>query len=266
MKKILLVAIACIIIGVIGISQTYTKAVDAVEKGDKEKVITNETIKSLDVKLDAGDIIVQKSQDSSFYVKQSGDLKRQKVSIAEDGETLKVQGEVEKGISLDFSFLSFGLKTPTLTVVVPERVYKELKINSSAGKIEVNEVKSDYVSVGTLGGDVDLERITAKKVEGSSEAGAVKLKKVIGKVIAQTTSGDVDVIDHDSKYDVEASSTAGDVDIRLLEKPQDAVITGKTFAGKVRIFNEENRDMKIGNGDVKISGKTSAGDVTIEAD
>ena len=44
-EKTILIAIACIIIGVIGISQTYEKAVQTAEKGDKENVIKNETLK-----------------------------------------------------------------------------------------------------------------------------------------------------------------------------------------------------------------------------
>ena len=43
-------------------------------------------------------------------------------------------------------------------------------------------------------------------------------------------------MDHDPKYDVEASSTAGDVEITLLEKPQDAVISGQSSAGDVTIL------------------------------
>ena len=265
MKKILLVAVACIIIGVIGISQTYTKAVDAAEKGDKEKVIKNEAIKNLEIDLDAGDVTVQKGNDSSFYIKQSGNIANQKVSIDEQGDTLKIQGKVKKGISLDFSFLSFGFKAPGVTIVVPDRAYQDIKVSSSAGEITVNDVKSERVEAATLGGDVEIERVTAKKVEGSSKAGEIKMKKVSGKVVAKTTSGDVDVIDHDSKYDLEASSTAGDVDIRLLEKPQDATVSGKTFAGEVKVFKEEERKVVVGNGSVKISGQTSAGDVTIEA-
>lgn len=45
-EKILLVAIACIIVGVIGISQTYKKAVANVEEGNKEEVIKNEALKT----------------------------------------------------------------------------------------------------------------------------------------------------------------------------------------------------------------------------
>ncbi|MFJ8454096.1 DUF4097 family beta strand repeat-containing protein [Bacillus paramycoides] len=264
MKKILLVAIACIIIGVIGISQTYEKAVQTAEKGNKEDVIKNETLKNVDIKLDAGDIDVQKSPDSSFYVKQSGDLRKQEIRIAEDGDTLKIKGEIEKGVSFDFSFFTFNFQTPTLTIFVPERPYQEIKVNSAAGQIEISDVKSDRVSVGTLAGEVDLKHITAKNVDASSKAGSVNIKKVIGKVTAKTASGDVDIIDHDSKYNLEASSTAGDVDITLLEKPKDAVITGRSTAGEVTIFNEENKNITIGNGSTKISGKTSAGDVTIE--
>ncbi|MGN7895436.1 DUF4097 family beta strand repeat-containing protein [Bacillus sp. 22475] len=264
MKKLFLIAIACIIIGVIGISQTYEKAVQTAEKGDKEDVIKNETLKNIEVKLDAGDIVVQKSPDSSFYVKQTGDARKQKIRIAEDGDTLKIVGEREKGASFDFSFYDFRFQTSTLTIFVPERSYQEIKVNSSAGQIEMSDVKSDRVSVRTLAGEVDLKHVTAKSVEGSSQAGEVNFQKVIGKVIAKTASGSVSVIEHDAKYDLEASSTAGDVDITLLEKPQDAVITGQSAAGDVMIFNEENKNITIGNGSKKISGKTAAGDVTIE--
>ncbi|MBE7096180.1 DUF4097 family beta strand repeat-containing protein [Bacillus cereus] len=264
MKKILLVAIACIIIGVIGISQTYEKAVQTAEEGNKEDVIKNETLKNIEVKLDAGDIVVQKSPDSSFYVKQSGDVRKHEVRIAEDGDTLKIIGEREKGASFDFSFYDFRFQTSTITLLVPERSYQEIKINSSAGQIEISDVKSDCVSVGTLAGEVDLKNVTAKSVEGTSKAGEVSFKKVIGKVTAKSASGEVHIMDHDPKYDVEASSTAGDVDITLLEKPQDAVITGQSAAGDVMIFNEENKNITIGHGSKKISGKTAAGDVTIE--
>lgn len=265
MKKILLVAVACIIIGIIGISQTYTKAVDAEEKGDKEKVIKNEEIRNLEIDLDAGDVTVQKGNDSSFYIKQSGNIAKQKVSIDEERDTLKIQGKVKKGPSFDFSFFTFGLKTPGITIVVPERSYQEIKVSSSAGEITVSDLKGERIDVSTLGGDVEMERVTARKVEGSSKAGEVKMKKVSGKVVAKTTSGDVDIVDHDPKYDLEASSTAGEVDIRLLQKPQDATISGKTFAGEVEIFKEEKKNVTLGNGSVKISGQTSAGDVTIEA-
>ncbi|MFJ1103753.1 DUF4097 family beta strand repeat-containing protein [Bacillus sp. RA(2023)] len=264
MKKILLAAIACIIIGVIGISQTYEKAVQTAEKGNKEDVIKNETLKNIEVKLDAGDIVVRKSPDSSFYVKQSGDARKQEIRIAEDGDTLKIIGEREKGASFDFSFYDFRFQTSTVTLLVPERSYEEIKVNSSAGQIEISDVNSDHVIAGALAGEVALKHVTAKSVEGSSKAGEVNFKKVIGKVTAKTASGEVHIMDHDPKYDVEASSTAGDVDITLLEKPQDAVITGQSAAGEVMIFNEENKNITIGKGSKKISGKTAAGDVTIE--
>lgn len=189
MKKILLVAIACIIIGVIGISQTYEKAVQTAEEGNKEDVIKNETLINIEVKLDAGDIVVQKSPDSSFYVKQSGDVRKQEVLITEAGDKLKIIGEREKGAAFDFSFYDFRLQTSTLTLLVPERSYQDVKVNSSAGQIEISDVKSDRVSVETLAGEVDLKHVTAKNVEGSTKAGEVNFKKVTGKVTAKTTSG-----------------------------------------------------------------------------
>lgn len=38
-------------------------------------------------------------------------------------------------------------------------------------------MKSERIEAATLGGDVEIERVTAKKVEGSSKAGGIKMKK-----------------------------------------------------------------------------------------
>ncbi|MGK3612281.1 DUF4097 family beta strand repeat-containing protein [Bacillus cereus] len=263
MKKILLVVIACIIIGVIGISQTYEKAVQTAEKGNKEDIIKNETLKNIEVKLDAGDIAIQKSPDASFYVKQSGDARKQELRIAEDGDTLKIIGKREKGASFDFSFYDFKFQTSTLTLLVPERSYQDVKVNSSAGQIEISDLKSERVSVETVAGEVNLKHVTAKNVEGATKAGEMNFKKVKGKVSTKTTSGEINILDHDATFNLEASSIAGDIDITLSEKPQDAIITGQSAAGDVTIFNEENNNVTIGNGSKKISGKTTAGDITI---
>ena len=49
---------------------------------------------------------------------------------------------------------------------MPERSYQDVKVSSSAGQIEISDVKSDRVSVETLAGEVDLKHVTAKNVEG----------------------------------------------------------------------------------------------------
>ena len=48
---------------------------------------------------------------------------------------------------------------------MPERSYQDVKVNSSAGQIEMSDVKSDSVSVRTLAGEVELKQVTAKNVE-----------------------------------------------------------------------------------------------------
>ena len=45
----------------------------------------------------------------------------------------------------------------------------------------MSDVKSDSVSVRTLAGEVELKQVTAKNVEGSTKAGEVNFKKVLGK-------------------------------------------------------------------------------------
>ena len=52
---------------------------------------------------------------------------------------------------------------------------------------------------------------------------------------AKTTSGEINIQDHDSKYNLEASSTRR-YRYYFIGKPQDAVITGQSAAGDVTIL------------------------------
>ncbi|PGK39350.1 hypothetical protein CN907_12815 [Bacillus anthracis] len=95
--------------------------------------------------------------------------------------------------------------------------------------------------------------------------GVIGISQTYEKAVQTAEEGNKeDVIKNETLKNIEVKLDAGDVDITLLEKPQDAVITGQSAAGDVMIFNEENTNITIGNGSKKISGKTTAGDVTIE--
>ncbi len=62
---------------------------------------------------------MQESLDSSFYVEQTVDARKQEIYITEDSDTVKIIGERERDASFDFSFYDFRFQTSTLTLLLP---------------------------------------------------------------------------------------------------------------------------------------------------
>lgn len=265
MKKLLLLAVVCIIVGGIGASLTwksYAETVNKIKERETQKIEANEQIKNIQVDLEAGDVKIEKGHDSSFYIEKSAMLEKQEVIVEEKGDTLIVEADIEKGISFDFSFLS--VRAPQITVIVPEREYNDIKAHTKAGDVTVLNLDSERVDVSTSAGDINVQNVATSVVEGISKAGDIQTNNVTGDVIAKTMSGDVDMIDHAPNYSVVANSKAGDIYIRLLETPKDAKVIGNSTAGDVEIFQQEDKFVEFGNGEVTIKGETLAGDVKVE--
>ncbi|PHA03117.1 hypothetical protein COE51_01880 [Bacillus pseudomycoides] len=271
MRKVVFIALFCIVIGGIGLfftgSAFFMKSVtgSAETKKLEQKQFKNEQIKNINVDTDVGDVVIEKGKTDSFEVRYSGDQEKRKLDVNENGETLQVEVKTNKKHIFDFSFSPFDLKDESLTVIVPERVYNKIEAKTTAGTIHMQDIQSGDISAYSAAGDVEMKEMKAQKVKASSSAGKIVLHKVEGKVHAETAAGSVEVMQHNPQYSVEAESAAGDVNIQLQEMPKDAVVKGSSHAGNVKIFGKENKEITLGTGNVQISGETAAGSVKIEA-
>ncbi|MGG0185198.1 DUF4097 family beta strand repeat-containing protein [Bacillus rhizoplanae] len=270
MRKIVFIALVCIVIGGIGLfftgSAFFMKSVNgsAETKKLEQKQFKNDQIKNINVDTDVGDVVIEKGKTDSFEIRYSGDQEKRKLDVNEKGETLQVEVKTKKKHIFDFSFFSFGFKGESLIVAVPERVYNQIEIETEAGNIQVRDIQSENVSAHTAAGEVEMKQIKSNNVNTSSSAGDIVLHKVEGKVLAEATAGNIEVTQHNPQYSIEAESAAGDVNIQLQEVPKDAVVKGSSHAGDVKIFGKENKEITLGNGKVQISGETAAGDVKIK--
>ncbi|WP_440603808.1 DUF4097 family beta strand repeat-containing protein [Bacillus sp. GB_SG_008] len=270
MRKIVFIALVCIVIGGIGLffagSAFFMKSVtgSAETKKLEQKQFKNDQIKNINVDTDVGDVVIEKGKTDSFEVRYNGNQEKRKLDVNEKGETLQVEVKTKKKHIFDFSFFSFGFKGESLIVVVPERVYNQIEIETEAGNIQVRDIQSENVSAHTAAGEVEMKQIKSNNVNTSSSAGDIVLHKVEGKVLAEATAGNIEVTQHNPQYSIEAESAAGDINIQLQEVPKDAVVKGSSHAGDVKIFGKENKEITLGNGKVQISGETAAGNVKIK--
>lgn len=83
LRKLLLLAVTCILVGGIGAGLTwksYAETTNEVKEGATEKIEANENIKKIQVKLDTGDVKIQKGNDSFFYIEKSAMMENQEIT------------------------------------------------------------------------------------------------------------------------------------------------------------------------------------------
>lgn len=259
MKKVLWVAgILIVLLAIASIIATVNQ-----KTIKTEKTVKNDKIIDIKIKGNVGDITLVKGNDDTFSIVQVSNSKKHTLEVEENGDTLVINSHIKKFFSFDLSLQA--VKTPTLRVTVPARVYQDITLSNSVGDIKIDDIEGTNLTVKTSTGDIKATKLTAKDIELTSTVGDVKVYKTNGDIEVKTSTGDVTVVSKESDKNIEASSSVGDIVITLPKEPKDANVKGKTTLGDVQVFGKENKDISFGNGTYKISGKTSTGDVTIDA-
>lgn len=259
MKKVLWVAgILIVLLAIATIIATVSQKTIKTEKTVKNDEITNIKIKG-----NVGDITLVKGNDDTFSIVQVSNSKKHTLEVEENGDTLVINSHIKKFFSLNLSLQA--AKTPTLRVTVPARVYQDITLSNSVGDIKIDDIEGTNLTIKTTTGDIKATKLTAKDIELTSTVGDVKVYQINGDIEAKTSTGDVTVVSKESDRNIEVSSSVGDIVITLPKEPKDANVKGKTTLGDVQLFGKEDKDILFGAGTYKISGKTSTGDVTIDA-
>ena len=239
---------------------------------------------TLEVSIPAGDIDVQTTDGEETHLVVDGDERLlENLEVRHDGDRVSVQlkGKSKIGFSLSLGSMVFGNEGIVVRARIPHGSSLRTKtasadidvsgrllgadVNSVSGDLRICGEAADDVSVKTVSGDVELERIGGKlsvqSVSGDVRAGRsggdVELKSVSGdlridaltdgEVRFTSVSGDVEFgIAQGSLLDVDAGSTSGDLSSEVplasdLGHVGDGdgptvVVRGKTISGDVRVF------------------------------
>ena len=274
MKKLLIIALALVLIGAVVWAASAAAMGFDFQKMDSGTYETNTyTVKDADFQ----NISIEASVEKIAF-RPAGDGKCSVVCY--EGAHWKHCVEVSDGTltvkALDNRKLSdrflFNLKAPEITVYLPERAYSELFIETDTGDIEIPAefsferiaVKGDTSDVTCLADakdGVDIDVTTGDITLTSIEAGAVDLRVTTGKISAQSVkiAGDL-VIRVDT-----GKTLLRDVTCRgLVSEGTTGDITLSNFvaADTLRITRDTG-DVEFDGSDAEsIFVKTSTGDVT----
>ncbi len=184
---------------------------------------------------------------------------------------LKVEKTSSKlNIKLEHNSNSYSVveSDVVLEVFVPKSFNGELNTTSSSGDIYMKDLVGKNLNVSASSGDLQLENLEAQVFNLTTSSGEIILNDSLGEIRAASSSGDIFLDNSRSNENINATTSSGDVSIKLGDDANYKV-EGTTSSGDVYydgpISIEKDRSGKfnltIGSGEKSIKVSTSSGDV-----
>lgn len=144
-----------------------------------------------------------------------------------------------------------------ITVYIPKKI-SNLKIDSGAGKIEIADIASEYISINQGAGKLSIEnsKFDSSKIQGgagesiikSSELNNLKLDAGVGKVELEGK------ITGNSKIEC----GIGEMNINLIGEEEEYYVTAEKGIGSIRIDGKEQTTYGNGKNRIKLEGGIGA--------
>ena len=164
----------------------------------------------LDVSAVDAEIHIQLAQDGACRV-VCDETERWHYAVEVQDGALAVRSDANWGTGIHIN-----VKSPQLTIELPEKAYAELKLHSVSGDVDVTGLRIGALAIDTTSGEVELESADAANFSITSVSGDVKGSLRSGKTFdVRTVSGDVKLPQSTSGGAFRANTTSGDVEISL---------------------------------------------------
>lgn len=193
------------------------------------------------------------------------EFRRTVVSVEDDTLTIRLVDERRW-----YDRIGVSLKTPTLTLYLPEEEYGELVIENSTGDISIPgtyqfdsiridcstgdvqcQASAETVSVTTTTGDITLSGLTAEQITANVSTGRVQVSDVrCGSLETSGSTGNLFLINVAAESGISVLRGTGDV---RLEHGDAQVIRIQTSTGDVKLAEADAGELHI---------RTDTGDVT----
>ena len=205
MKKLILIAVALVCVGAI-VCVASAAAVhfdfNALDTGKYETntYAVKESFRSISIDATDEKITLRPSEDAACRV-VCFEEEHMKHDVAVTDETLTIKA-VDSRKPREHSL--FHLKTPEITVYLPERVHSALRIGTNTGDIEIpadfsfdsiaiNGDTADVTCLASATGGIGIALTTGDITLASVEAGAMELRVTTGRIDAQAVKCEGDL-------------------------------------------------------------------------
>ena len=238
-----------------------------------EELQIEETYKNnyekINIKTDAADIEIKKSENEDIYLKIYSEKNRAKVLDNETELNIEVTQKKCVGICINN-------KLSKVELYIPENYNKKINIENKYGDIEIDsfenlnlDIKEDagdikigasnIVNINNNYGDIKINEIKVGTINES--AGDVEINKV-NSIDIKNNYGDVKITEI-NEY-VKIDSDAGDIKINNLKITKDSTIETNTGDIKIDNTNEIYIDSKTDIGETRINKNNDKSEITLK--
>jgi DUF4097 and DUF4098 domain-containing protein YvlB len=258
-KKLSVVALVLLVVGIVGGLSTYSSAFQQAEE-KKEKIIKDE-FSAIEISSDNAevDIIPTKESVAKIELVTKGvNSRKTNFKTAVEGKTLSVTVKDERGFR--FGFFS---QSNHLTVFLPKKQYESMKVENGNGEVQVEQMKIDDVRVTLINGEAQLNDLTAKHVKVESSNGKIQLNDVMGEIRGSTVNGEIHVATKALDRPLELESTNGEITVQTEKEPTNTRFDVSVVNGEINILDKYNGSATIGKGENLVKLTTVNGEVSV---
>lgn len=235
-----------------------------------------EDFDSMDIKLEAGSLDIQKSDDDKCYIEYSYTyvLSAPKYEV-KDGTLKYDDSSVSNSYNGEHALFSYDFdwhkdmaldSRRSCTLYIPEgKKFDEVKLDMDAGNLSVEELNASLVDINCDAGNIDIEYIDADKLTCDEAAGNIDIDEAHGdKVKISNDCGIIDIsyLECDK---CEIDNAAGDIDVTLAGEQDDYDYELSTSLGDITLDGKSvHLDYETENGcDKFVDMESSIGNVSI---
>lgn len=261
-KKISIIALVLLLIGVAGSLFTYRNANKLVQVSE-EKLINDQNITQVQVETDNVGVEIVPTKDKVTKIELSGKRStetKQIFSANVNGTTLSIKLKDER---LKFFSLDFLATSLTLKVYLPEKQYASLLIDSQNGLIQAQQMNITDVKATTNNGRIELKNIVSSTVYVESSNGKISLEHVDGKLTGKTNNGKISIISKDLDRPMQLDTNNGSISVQTEKEPTNTTFNVHVDNGHINILDKYNSNAVIGKGENVISLITNNGAITV---
>lgn len=260
------IGLLLIVIGVAGVIFVYLDRENGGENTQLDK-IADRLLEDIDMRKTAEmdnikDIVIESNGTNVNIVKGSGTeaivtlrgkvtpnvAKKLNLDVLRTGDKLVIDIDNNGGWFIGVNWLKEGLR-----VELPETVWNSLTIDAGSGNITMESLEADSLVIDSVSGNVKLSSLNLEKLKLDGGSGNLTFKDIdAGNLIANVGSGNV------SLNGINSSSISLEISSGNLKAEQ---YVAETFT-----FDISSGNVKLVDGRAKIDGKSSSGEITIEAE
>jgi DUF4097 and DUF4098 domain-containing protein YvlB len=260
-KKISLIALLLLLIGVIGCLLTFQSAFQA-EPIHEERTF-NQDIKHIKINSDNATVNVMRTSDPEIVAELTGTNSKGRKShfnTEVKGDTLVIDFDEAQVKYFNFLFHEYHLQ---LNVYLPEKIYDSITVDLVNGNVDIEELQVTDLKAKTVNGKINIEYVETSNVQVLSENGAIYLKHTTGQILGNVTNGKITIEAEHLEQNMNLESINGAIDVRTMTDPTNVDIDVENENGIVRLFGEKDYHFTVGNGEHHIHLKSVNGNISV---